>query len=535
MNLCKYYAFITGFVILCAGCNFPGNTLHQGSDLDGGVIESSGTLTEEIESVKNPDPVLPPVVGSEPSDRVGTFYYPWYRTPEIDGFYDHWGDGYFSAPMDIPSDYYPSLGPYSVGDPEVLAQHFAWHRRAGVGLIVSSWWGQGSNTDKAFPLILDMADHYGIKVAFHIEPYHGRTAERLVYDIKYLYKNYGDHPAFFRTTAKTRWSNTNQNKGLFFVWAIIVPDTESESVDAEYWQEAIDEIHDLPDGGIIIANTVETDWVDRGHFDGLYNYITLHLKESGGFSWAKGLPPDAWYVPSVMPGASAIRIGYPPEDYVPRNDGITYDNQWIAALSTGVEPTIMTITSFNEWHEGTQIEPAKEDFSNGRGYTYDDYSPLPRSEYLDLTRKWVEHLAKIVWEEPIRVRIRLMTTSDWTTLRLATGATWLRPDIVFIGDGIIEARMEGDRFLLSQDLSVAESGSQVEVIFDILLNGVEIDEILSIEIERGHIGATWVEVLNLHGDEPTIVDSFVWEGINPGERNSTNYTLNSNLVFAEKP
>ena len=85
------------------------------------------------------------------------------------------------------------LGAYSIADKAVLAQHFAWLREAGIGVIISSWWGQGSREDRAVPLLLEIAEEYGIKVAFHIEPYGGRTANRLLDDVKYIYDRYGGY------------------------------------------------------------------------------------------------------------------------------------------------------------------------------------------------------------------------------------------------------------------------------------------------------------------------------------------------------
>ena len=40
----------------------------------------------------------------------------------------------------------------------------------------------------------------------------------------------------------------------------------------------------------------------------------------------------------------------------PRRNGATYDSMWRAALSARAD--LVTITSYNEWNEGTQIEPA---------------------------------------------------------------------------------------------------------------------------------------------------------------------------------
>ena len=256
---------------------------------------------------------LPPVTGPDPSYKVAAFYYPWYGNPQFDGEWIHWTQAGNTPPQNISSDYYPALGAYSSNDPAVIAQHMAWLRQAGVGVIIVSWWGQGAKEERPVPLILQMANRYGIKVAFHIEPYGGRTADGLVRDIKYLYNKYEGDPAFFRTTSSSLYSPGNQPKGMFFVWSIEFKESGGEQVQADYWQKAMDEIHALPEGTLVIANTLQTNWINGGHFDGLYNYITLHVDENGGFGWSQGLPPGALYVPSVMPGNSAKRIGYPPE------------------------------------------------------------------------------------------------------------------------------------------------------------------------------------------------------------------------------
>jgi glycoprotein endo-alpha-1,2-mannosidase len=483
----------------------------------------------------SPEPTSPALIGPEPSYRVAAFYYPWYRTPGVDGHWDHWGEGQFRPPLDIASDYYPALGAYSIADPAVLAQHFAWLHQAGVGVIISSWWGQGSSEDQAVALMLDIAERYGIKVAFHIEPYSGRTADRLVSDIQYLYSHYGSHPAFYRSNASSRWSQDARSKGLFFVWAIRTPDTNSAEVPATYWQTALDTIHNQPDGGLVIANTTEGDWVDGGHFDGLYNYATLHLDEGNDFSWATNLPPEAWYVPSVIPGFSARRIRYPAEDFTPRENGATYTRQWEAALGTGVEPALVTITSFNEWHEGTQIEPAAEGVSNGLGYTYEDYGSLPTEGYLTLTGQWAERFLTTTWPKTMSMRLRLSTTSDWTDFYLVSGASWLRPDLVSISEEATDSGMFENHFALSQPLTRAEGKGKVEIITDILFTGWESGGKVVFRIERGHLGATQVELSKIVDGKPVVVKTFAWSGINNDEQNSFNLEMPSEELFGTPP
>ena len=69
-----------------------------------------------------------------------------------------------------------------------------------------------------------------------------------------------------------------------------------------------------------------------------------------------------------------------------REAGAYYDRMFQAAVD--VAPEIVSITSFNEWHEGTQIEPAVP--KTIPGYTYLDYTPRAPHYYLDRTRHWVD-------------------------------------------------------------------------------------------------------------------------------------------------
>lgn len=50
------------------------------------------------------------------------------------------------------------------------------------------------------------------------------------------------------------------------------------------------------------------------------------------------------------------------------------------------------ITPFNEWHEGTQIEPAVP--KKVGDYTYEDYTPRSAHYYLDRTAHWVGEFEK---------------------------------------------------------------------------------------------------------------------------------------------
>ena len=493
---------------------------------------STGTATPVVLfGSETPETTPTETKESTPSYKVAAFYYPWYGNPETDGKWIHWTQNNHIPPEDIASDYFPALGAYSSNDPRVVAQHMEWLRQAGIGVIITSWWGQGSREDQAVPLLLQTAERYQIRAAFHIEPYNGRTPESLVSDIQYIYEKYGSSPAFFRSTATSRYSPSNQPKGMFFVWSI----QDQGTNDFSYWQSVLDQMHALPESPLVIANSLKADWIGGSHFDGLYNYATLHLEESNGFNWARSLPPDSLYVPSVIPGFSAKRVGYADTTYVPRENGSTYETQWGQALGTGVEPALLTITSFNEWHEGSMIEPPQFGANDGNGFTYADFGTLPPEGYLNLTRDWIDKYLATTWPATYRAEIRISTTSDWTTVNSVSGGEWIAPERISTSESATAAGMEaGDRFVLTQPLADASAGKEVEMTWNILLTDLTKDQDLVLQIDRGDLGKTQVTIYNYIGSAPVEAKTFEWDQITSG-RNSHQIPIPSTLLMDPNP
>jgi hypothetical protein len=58
-----------------------------------------------------------------------------------------------------------------------------------------------------------------------------------------------------------------------------------------------------------------------------------------------------------MPGYDDTRLGRPDGFRTDRRGGSYYRDLWQAAIDT--RPTIISITSWNEWPEGSHIEPSK--------------------------------------------------------------------------------------------------------------------------------------------------------------------------------
>jgi hypothetical protein len=247
-------------------------------------------------------------------------------------------------------------------------------------------------------------------------------------------------------------------------------------------------------------------------------------------------------VPSVIPGFSAKRVGYADTTYVPRENGNTYETQWGQALGTGVEPVMVTITSFNEWHEGSMIEPAQFGVDDTAGYTYADFETYSPEGYLYQTRDWVDRFLARTWPTAYRMRIQINTTSDWTTLDiLDNGArnqpVWIRPERISASNTATAAGFEaGDRLLLSQSLEDAQAGKEVEMTWDVLVTPVprSTPYDLILQIDRGNIGKTKVTLFNYLGETPTEVGSFEWEQVTFG-RNSHQIAISFELLITPKP
>jgi hypothetical protein len=318
-----------------------------------------------------------PHVSAALSSDVQFFYYPWYGNPTVSGAYRHWQQGDHIPPTDIGSNYYPVSGAYDSDDlTGAVAQQMAWIQQAGVGVIIYSWWGQGSYEDGLAAGVLSEAAKFGIKVAWHIEPYGGRTADSVVSDINYINTKYGASPAFFRDPA-------HGDKAAFYVF---------DSLNVTDWS-ALDTV---TDANLVFAQT--TDMSKVTHFNGVYTYDVFAATGAigwagvGAYCQAHGL---VW-APSVGPGFIVDRAVPGNTLALDRANGATYDQEWHNVLtpSIGGSPNWITVTSFNEWHEGSQIEPATSTPPAGFDYlsydgAYGTTGTASQTAYLDRTRFWV--------------------------------------------------------------------------------------------------------------------------------------------------
>jgi hypothetical protein len=296
-----------------------------------------------------------------PSARVGIFYYPWFATPQRDGHYAHWQQGGIRPPFDVASGFYPARGVYSSADELVVDAQMGEIARAGIGVVITSWWGRGSLEDRRLPQLIAAARRHGLQVAAHLEPYAGRSVASTGADIEHL-----------------------RALGIvdFYIWASpSLPDAE--------WADLNLGLTDVR----TFANTNLAGRAAAGGFDGLYTYDVL-LFEGALFPRLCGQARRLGLLcaPSVGPGYDARRAT-PDSRVKPRRQGATYDAMWRGAVRGSAD--LVTITSYNEWHEGTQIEPAR---GGRRGYeSYEGAwgfrGRAAETAYLTRTAYWVRRFA----------------------------------------------------------------------------------------------------------------------------------------------
>jgi glycoprotein endo-alpha-1,2-mannosidase len=292
--------------------------------------------------------------------RASIFFYPWYGTPGLDGAYLHWGQNGNAPPGQVASAFYPARGLYSSGDTRVLGAQMREIRAAGLDEVITSWWGWGSLEDLRLQAVLAAARTNGLTVAVHVEPYGDRTPTSVAADVTRL-----------------------RMLGIVDYYVFGAHDFEADA-----WAAVADT---LPPDVRLFAQTGMAGYAATARFDGLYTYDTLIYR---GYRFArlceqarrKGLV----CAPSVGPGYDARRaVG--DTRVKPRRAGRTYDAMWSAALAAGADA--VTITSYNEWHEGSQIEPARV---NGSYLSYEGawgrVGRAAQRAYLERTAFWAERL-----------------------------------------------------------------------------------------------------------------------------------------------
>ncbi|MGH2461535.1 MAG: endo-1,3-alpha-glucanase family glycosylhydrolase, partial [Chloroflexota bacterium] len=266
-----------------------------------------------------------PVRAAGPSP-VLAMYYAWYDN-------NTWGSGKLS---DQPAT------PYVSADRGTIERQVTQAQSAGIDGFEPDWWGPGNPTDSNLQTLLSVAGAHGFKVTVDVDmnsPFIHNPGD-VTNELNYL-KRYFSDPSWFQFNGKpvvVFYGNRQYDVGS---WGAIRGRVDPGHADV--W---------IGEGDIFSYLNV---------FDGIHPYSIAWSPDPASqlasyASRARAYPGKLWMA-TVMPGYDDTRLGRTNGFAVNRQNGAYYTSVWNGAIAT--QPDLISITSWNEWLEGTQIEPSQ--------------------------------------------------------------------------------------------------------------------------------------------------------------------------------
>ncbi len=359
---------------------------------------------------------------------VLAFYYGWYGNPKISGRWFHWHEVDEINKHIGSSTHYPQLGPYDSHDPKVVEQHCRWTKEAGIDGLVVSWWQPNDFHDQGLPLLLDTAQKFGLQVTVYFETIPSNQREKALGDVLYVLDRYGKHPAWLKLDGKP----------VLFVYERAIG-----QIGLDGWLWVINEVNRRCEHGAVFIG----DQISRQAariFDGIHTYNITGATQGKSaeeiFAWAQKTFPKWVSVAdkgriaclTLIPGYddSQLPDRKPPRPITQRHHGETYRRLWETAIAAS--PDWVLITSWNEWHEGSQIEPSVEHGDRELKTTAEFASKfkrltprqaVPPTSAITATER--ERLRKALDGIPIAVLPDAQSEGAWWLLELGAKVQWL--------------------------------------------------------------------------------------------------------------
>ncbi|HPG39378.1 MAG TPA: glycoside hydrolase family 99-like domain-containing protein [bacterium] len=350
------------------------------------------------------------------SDKVvSVYYYSWWGNTG----YTHWPDGYLGEKLLPPQP--PYLDEYNSNSDVLVKKHLEWSQSYGIDNWICSWWGWGPWNE------IDTIIRS--QIATNVKEYN--TTFCLLYESGNLLKFQNDRIVFddediaklrsdFDYIATTYFSNPSyyriNNRPVVYFYLTRVFTGEYAHALQLLRQDMIARGYDI----YIVGDEVYWDSPDQTRiaaFDAITAYNMHGPWQYAGYpantnfiddvseifsqysAIANNLGVD--FIPNTTPGFNdrAVRLNVNhyiiPTQIHPDSNNVSTFYQFTKMAINHVDSSInaIDITSFNEWHEGSQIEPTivaaptnTDISSSGQdytlGFTYEGYG----TRYLDIVR-----------------------------------------------------------------------------------------------------------------------------------------------------
>jgi len=319
------------------------------------------TMLLETWSISKESRELRPA-GSERETLVGIQYYCWYG----DGYgADHWNDNTRSGHV---ADK-PLLGYYCSTKGQTIEYHFDLFEKMGLDYVILNLHidtnGINGLEMMAIQHLFDVAKKQksSLRFAVQIAPY-AEDNDELVRAIEMLTKLFSGHPNYFHLDGKPV---------LFWFWSSAYDGnlhliSSLKKVAENYNNFAV---------SLRLPNDVDEEKLTFGFFDGFVPFSPLELAEEKNWDrvWSNAYfgaekAGMRYRVAVISPGYEDTgltddnRMGNPYRK-ISRKDGATYQRSMAFIENLDQKPDLLVISTFNEYHENTHIEPS---IRNGMHY-----------------------------------------------------------------------------------------------------------------------------------------------------------------------
>jgi len=297
---------------------------------------SSAKITSRID----PQIIQVPSYASFGGQKVLAFYYPWYGIPGGPSKrWVHWNP--YSPNRD--ATHKPLAGYYDSQDPATVRRHINEAKAAGINGFIVSWWGNGTFEDRSLQVILDVASQEDFLVTVYYEDANSPT--QIISDVNYIIARYGSNTSFL----------TVDGLPVIFFYGRV-----TEKFSLQSWKSVFAALDRQGRKIFAVADGLRSELLSI--FQGIhtYNPVSLPLEDVAVQYNAASLlarVQGSLFAATVVPGYDE-GFRNASDLVVDRAGGETYRSFWDIARAS--KPQWVLVTSFNEWHEGSEIEPSVE-------------------------------------------------------------------------------------------------------------------------------------------------------------------------------